>query len=80
MARRPDPTQFDKPLSQAEVKEMQRRMALLSPHHVLETYRRAHQQCGVTGDLLPRAAAIQEMVIAWKVLRKWRQQGPPARD
>jgi hypothetical protein len=80
MARRPDPAEFDQPLCQAEVKEMQRRLSLLSPHHVLETYRRAHQQCCMPGDALPRAAAIQEMVTAWKLLRKWRKRGPPARD
>jgi hypothetical protein len=27
-------------------------------------------------DLLPRAAAVQEMVTAWRLMRDWRQKGP----
>src|SRR5271165_2688719 len=34
MARRPDPAEFDRPLTEAELKERMRRLSLLSPHHV----------------------------------------------
>jgi hypothetical protein len=80
VAYRPDPSEFDRPLTQVELRELQRRLALLSPSHVLEAYRRAHQQCAMTGDALPRAAALQELVTAWKLLRKWRRVRPPSRD
>lgn len=39
-------------------------MSLLSPHHVQEAYRRAHQRCQMDSDVLPRAAARQELVTA----------------
>ena len=80
MARRPDPSEFDKPLSQAEVKELRRRLSFLSPHHVAQAYREAHQRCCMNGDLLPRAAAVQEMVTAWKLMKDWRKSVPPSRD
>jgi hypothetical protein len=32
------------------------------------------------GELLPRAEAVQEMVAAWRVLRKCKRRGPVSRD
>jgi hypothetical protein len=80
VAYRPDPSEFDRPLSGDELRELHRRLALLSPQHVQETYRRAHQQCAMTGDVLPKAAALQELVTAWKLLRNWKRRRPPRRD
>ena len=40
--------------------ERHRRLAMLSPHHVAEAYRRAHEACRMDGDRLPRASAVQE--------------------
>ena len=80
MAYRPDASEFDKPLSANELKELHRRLSLLSPHHVLEAYRRAHKQCQMDSDVLPRAAVLQELVTAWKLLRSWKRQRPPRRD
>jgi hypothetical protein len=79
MPRRPDLSEFDKPLTQVELKELRRRLSLLSPHHVAQAYREAHQRCCMAGDLLPRAAAVQEMVTAWKLMRDWRKKGPAHR-
>jgi hypothetical protein len=71
MARRPDPVEFDHPLSIDEVKDLARRLGMLSTHGVMEAYRRAYQSCSMTDDHLPRAADIQELVIAWKIMRAW---------
>jgi hypothetical protein len=75
MARRPDPVEFDRPLNRAELAERQRRLAMLSPHHVADAYRQAHEACRMEGDKLPKAIAVQEMVAVWKVLWGWRRKG-----
>lgn len=80
MAYRPDASEFDKPLTPDELKELHRRMALLSPHHVQLAYRNAHKDCQMDGDVLPRASALQELVTAWKLMRKWKRRRPPRRD
>jgi hypothetical protein len=79
MARRPSPEEFDRPLSSEELKDHQRRLTMLSPHHVADAYRKAHEECRMDGDRLPRASAVQELVTAWKLLWKWRRRGPAAR-
>jgi hypothetical protein len=79
MARRPQPEEFDHPLTNAELAERQRRLAMLSPHHVAEAYRQAHEACRMEGDGLPRASAVQELVTAWRVLWRWRRKGPVGR-
>jgi hypothetical protein len=33
------------PLNRAELAERQRRLSMLSPHHVVDAYRRAHGAC-----------------------------------
>lgn len=80
MAYRPDSSEFDKPLSPAELKNLQHRLSLLSPNHVQDAYRQAHKLCYMDADVLPRAAAIQELVTAWKMMREWKRRRPPRRD
>jgi hypothetical protein len=70
MAHRPSPEEFDRPLTEQELKDRQRRLSMLSPHHVFETYRQAHEACHMHGDRLPKASAIQELVTTWKLLWK----------
>jgi len=77
MARRPDPAEFDRPLTDAELKQRRRELSMLSPQHVAESYRRAHEACRMDGDQLPRASAVQEMVAAWKLLWTWRRRRRP---
>ena len=79
MARRPAPEELDRPLNREELAERQRRLALLSPHHVAQAYRQAHEACRIEGDRLPRASAVQELVTAWRVLWRWRRRGPTDR-
>jgi hypothetical protein len=80
VAYRPDPSEFDKPLSRDELQELRRRLSLPSPHQVQDAYRAAHTRCEMDGDILPRAAALQELVTAWKLMRNWKRRGPPRRD
>ena len=77
MAYRPDASEFDKPLSPDELKELHRRLSLLSPHHVQEAYRRAHKDCQMDTDILPKDAAVQELVTTWKLTRKSKRRCPP---
>jgi hypothetical protein len=64
MARRPSPEEFDRPLTTAELAERQRRLSMFSPHHEAEAHRQPHEACGVEGEQLPRASAVQDLVTA----------------
>lgn len=79
MARRPSPEEFDRPLTPAELAERRRGVSLLSPHHVADASRQAHEACRMGGDRLPRASAVRELVAAWKLLWGWRRRGPVGR-
>jgi hypothetical protein len=70
---RPAPEDSDRPLTEAELAEKRRRLAMLHVSGVAEAYRRAHEECRMDGDRLPRASAVQELVSAWRVLWKWRR-------
>ena len=74
MADRPDPSEFDRPLSPDELRELHRRMCMLSPYHVAHTYREAYARCRMEGDVPPKATALQELVTAWKILWKRRDR------
>ena len=80
MARRPDTTEFDKPLSHREVDDLHKHLAGIDPFRVIRVYQQAHEGCRLHGDLLPKAVDIQTMVTAWKVLRERRQRQPQRRD
>ena len=76
MARRPDPVEFDHALGTEELQALSRRLAMLSQHGVIDAYRRAHLACSMTGDQVPKAADVQEMVTAWKLMRAWAKRRP----
>lgn len=61
MARRPDPAEFDTPLSQEDLADRRRALSMLSEHHVRDAYREAYERCRIESDGLPRASAIQEL-------------------
>jgi hypothetical protein len=71
MARRPD-LRRDDVLSERDLKELQRRLALLSPQHVEDFYREAHRSCCLQEGRFPSARSVQGLVQAWKQMRKWR--------
>ena len=70
MARRPPPP--DEVLSRAELKELQRRLSMMSMTAVQDFYRAAHGHCRLDYGQLPSARQVQEFVTVWKQLRKWR--------
>jgi hypothetical protein len=80
MARRPDPSEYDRPLTREQLAQLTRRLAVLSPYDVQRAYREAHVLCAMHGDLLPPAAAVQELVTAWKLMRQWKRRQPPPRQ
>lgn len=72
MARRPDFGKRDEILSREDLRALRDSLAHLSLSHVQDFYRRAYEQCRLSGRDFPAARSIQELVQAWKQLRKWR--------
>ena len=72
MARRPDFGKRDEILSREDLRALRDSLAHLSVSHVQDFYRRAYEQCRLSGRDFPPARSIQELVQAWKQLRKWR--------
>lgn len=67
MARRPE---SDPILSRDELAEFTRRLTMLSVDGVEGVYRTAHRDSAYDGKEIPPAAAVQQLVAAWKVLRR----------
>src|SRR4029077_14808970 len=74
IARRPRPP--DEILSRKDLAELQRKLSMMSVTAVQDFYSSAHMVCRIGPGHFPSARAIQELVQAWKQMRKWR--GPPA--
>jgi hypothetical protein len=68
MARRPDTN--DRPFSPAELNELRNNLSHLSPSSVVDFYRTAHRNCAP--ERKPGAKAVQQLVTAWKILRRWK--------
>lgn len=73
MARRPDLT-GEKTWTREELKEIASNLALLSVQGVREFYERAYRECRISVRDFPPPRAVQELVQAWKLLRKWRRR------
>jgi hypothetical protein len=69
MARRPRSP--DDVLSRTELAELQRRLSMMGQTAVQDFYRTAHMVCRIGPGHFPSARAIQELVQAWKQMRKW---------
>ena len=72
MARRPDINQREDVMSREDLEALGNSLAHLSPSSVRDFYERAYQRCRISDRDFPPARAIQELVQAWKQLRKWR--------
>lgn len=57
-------------LSKQELADLQRKLANMSITGLEDFYRAAHYRCQLDGHSIPPARAIQEMVQAWKALRR----------
>jgi hypothetical protein len=77
MARRPDlgpDSKHEEILSREHLDELGHNPAHLSMSSVLDFYQRAYRDCRiVNSSTFPPARALQELVQAWKQLRKWRK-------
>jgi len=72
MARRPDINRQEDILSPEDLKALGDSGAHLCPSSVRNFYERAKLCCRISDRDFPSARAIQELVQAWKLLRKWR--------
>jgi hypothetical protein len=61
----------DEMLTPDQLAELQRRLAMLHPSSVEQVYRDAYERCAPVAGRIPKASVIQELVTAWRVLRKW---------
>jgi hypothetical protein len=64
----------DEMLTDAQLAELQRRLSMLHPSSVEQVYRDAYERCAPVAGRIPKATVIQELVTAWKQLRKWARQ------
>jgi hypothetical protein len=71
VARRPE---SEPVLSRDQLAEFTRRLSMLSVPGVKGVYQTAHNDCRFDGKRLPSAAAIQQLVGAWKVLRRMQRK------
>lgn len=74
MARRPDVEKREEILSREHLDELAQNLSHLSVHAILDFYQRAYRDCRIiNSSTFPPARAVQELVQAWKQLRKWRR-------
>jgi hypothetical protein len=72
MARRPDFGGREDMMSREDIDALNRSLAHLSMSAVLDFYQRAYRACRIiNASTFPTARAVQELVQAWKQLRKW---------
>jgi hypothetical protein len=57
-------------LSREELNQLQRKLSSMSVTALYDFYRAAYHRCRLEGYSLPPARAIQELVQAWKAMRK----------
>jgi hypothetical protein len=70
MVKRPDvPKQV---LSREDLADLQRRLDQMSVTGVEDFYRTCYLACRLDGDRVPSARSVQELVQAWKQIRKWK--------
>jgi hypothetical protein len=70
MARRPRPP--EEILSQQDLAELQTRLSMMSTTAVQDFYRYTHNTCRISLGHFPSPRAMQELIQAWKQMRKWR--------
>jgi hypothetical protein len=58
-------------MTREELVEFTRRLSMLSADGVEGVYRTAHQDCCLERNRIPPAAAVQQLVAAWRVLRRF---------
>jgi hypothetical protein len=59
-------------MTEAELRQLMRELARLRSYSVKEFYKATHAACALQSEKLPEPRQMQELVTAWKLLRKWR--------
>jgi hypothetical protein len=73
MARRRDFGKRDDVMSETDLKALGETLSHLSMPAVLDFYQQAYRDCRIiNSSTFPPARAVQQLVQAWKQLRKWR--------
>ena len=57
-------------LSREELRQLQKRLQTMSLTGLYDFYRAAYHRCRIEGYAIPSARAIQELVQAWKVMKR----------
>lgn len=74
MGRRPYAEKREDVLRREDLNELAKSLSHLSMGDVLDFYQRAYRDCRIiNGRTFPPARAVQELVQAWKQLRRWRR-------
>ena len=73
MARRPN-FEKERVLNEDELGQLKSNLAHLSESGVRDFYQHAHRDCAIIGGHFPTATSIQQLVTAWKQLRRWRKR------
>ncbi len=74
MARRPDFSKREDILTPDDLKALNESLAHLSMHSVLDFYQQSYRACRIiNSSTFPTPRSVQELVQAWKQLRKWRK-------
>ena len=68
MARRPKESDA---LTREELAALRQQLAHLSAYDVERFYRSAYERCVLQPNRVPSALRMQELVTAWKQLRRW---------
>jgi len=60
------------PLTAEELQNLRRQLSKMKEHELKAFYASAHHRCELHECRFPSARSIQELVQAWKELRRWR--------
>jgi hypothetical protein len=80
MVHRPNPTEFDKPMTPEEIHALRGTLCGLPRHEVYRKYLDAYGECRGDSDKVPSARTIQRLVTFWKFLWDKDRKRPPGRD
>lgn len=61
----------ERPFSKQELADLQRKLSTMSMTGITDFYAAAYWRCQIKEGKPPEARHIQELVQAWKEIRKW---------
>ena len=62
-------------MSAVELLQLREKLAQMQEHELKAFYRGAYNRCELHECRFPTARSLQELVQAWKQLRKWKDPG-----